>query len=146
MCHTSRDTELFELMITFQRIRDEQQFATVAIKTNITDTVRYTDELFDSLPGVAVTFPVSRLVVDVERFEDDHFEPMSSRGMGVLYYQTHDQRPLRRPLAEEERRLLLDQFYRPHHRALETAVETALLTQGGAMLIDCHSFPSRALP
>ena len=34
-------------MITFQRIRDEQQFATVAIKTNITDTVRYTDELFD---------------------------------------------------------------------------------------------------
>ena len=106
----------------------------------------YTDELFDALPGVAVTFPVSRLVVDVERFEEDHLEPMSSRGMGVLYTQTHDQRPLRRLLADEERRLLLDKYYRPHHQALEAAVERALLTQGRALLLDCHSFPSRALP
>ena len=109
-------------------------------------TDRYTDELFDDLPGVAVTFPVSRLLVDVERFEDDHLEPMSSRGMGALYRQTHDQRPLRRALSAEERKCLLHQFYRPHHQALEAAVETALQAHGRALLIDCHSFPSRALP
>jgi N-formylglutamate deformylase len=79
-------------------------------------TDRYTDELFDDLPGVAVTFPISRLVVDVQRFEDDNLEPISSRRMGALYRQTHDQRPLRRTLSVEECGFLLDQFYRPHHQ------------------------------
>ena len=47
-------------------------------------TDRYTDALF-ALPrdvAVAVAFPVSRLVVDPERFPDDAVEPMARKGMG----------------------------------------------------------------
>ena len=43
----------------------------------------YTDELF-ALPAseaVTVRFPLSRLVLDPERFLDDPKEPMAARGM-----------------------------------------------------------------
>ena len=46
----------------------------------------FTDELF-TLPAreaVAIRFPVSRLVLDPERFIDDQQEVMASRGMGVI--------------------------------------------------------------
>jgi N-formylglutamate deformylase len=49
-------------------------------------TDSFTDELFALDPAVAATvsFPVSRLAVDPERFLDDAREPMAARGMGVL--------------------------------------------------------------
>jgi hypothetical protein len=40
-------------------------------------------------------FPVSRLVVDPERFVDDATEPMAACGMGVIYTQTSQRMPLR---------------------------------------------------
>ena len=45
----------------------------------------HTDALFTLSSDAATTvlFPVSRLVVDPERFADDDCEPMSSRGMGA---------------------------------------------------------------
>jgi N-formylglutamate amidohydrolase len=85
-------------------------------------TDRYTDELF-ALPASAattITFPVSRLVVDPERFLDDALESMSQRGMGVLYERTSTGAPLRSPPSADERRHLLAQFYEPHHAALRT--------------------------
>ena len=62
-------------------------------------TDHHTQDLFGQ--GVCssqiVASPVSRLVVDVERFEDGILEPMSSVGMGVVYTQTNDAKTLRRP-------------------------------------------------
>jgi N-formylglutamate deformylase len=109
-------------------------------------TDRYTDELFGDVPGPAVISPVSRLVVDMERFEDEHLEPMVECGMGVVYTQTHGGHALRRVPTESERKELLDLYYRPHHAAFESAVERTLVEQGRVLIIDCHSYPSQTLP
>jgi N-formylglutamate amidohydrolase len=47
-------------------------------------TDHYTDELFDYQfePVHRTVFPVSRLVLDPERFSDDALEPMAEKGMG----------------------------------------------------------------
>lgn len=54
----------------------------------------YTDELYRGLAALDATicFPVSRLVVDPERFLDDGREPMAERGMGATYMRTSDGR------------------------------------------------------
>jgi N-formylglutamate amidohydrolase len=111
-------------------------------------TDRYTDELF-ALPSnlaTTITFPVSRLVVDPERFTDDDSEPMARKGMGVVYERTAAGQPLRHPPSAEHRRQLLTRFYEPHHAALTTAVEIALAAHGTCLLLDGHSFPTRPLP
>ena len=112
-------------------------------------TDAYTDELFsaDLAPGdTTVIFPVSRLVVDPERFADDAAEPMAKRGMAAVYVKTHDGRSLRRVLAPDEKQALLDTYYSPHHQRLSEAVYFELATTGASLLLDCHSFPSTALP
>ena len=93
-----------------------------------------------------VKFPVSRLVVDVERFESDCDEYMAARGMGVIYKSTHELKPLRRPLLMAEREHLLSKWYRPHHALLTAAVDKALNEFRRALVIDVHSFPSLPLP
>lgn len=91
-------------------------------------------------------FPVSRLVVDPERFSDDHREPMAAKGMGVIYTRTSDGRPLRKALSDHERADLLATYYRPHHGALTADLESALAAKGRCLIVDCHSFSSRPLP
>jgi N-formylglutamate amidohydrolase len=111
-------------------------------------TDRYTDELF-ALPASAATmlrFPVSRLVVDPERFVDDADEPMAACGMGVIYTRASDGRRLRADPTPAERASLLARFYEPHHKALTDAVATLLDARGACLVIDGHSFPSRPLP
>lgn len=111
-------------------------------------TDHHTNALFAFPAELAttVTFPVSRLLVDPERFEDDDQEPMAKRGMGVVYARTAHQQPLRRPLDAEERETLLARYYRPHHAALTAAVEAALATHNRCLVIDAHSFPAVPLP
>jgi N-formylglutamate deformylase len=96
--------------------------------------------------GRVARAPVSRLVVDVERFEDDALEPMAAAGMGAVYTRTSSSRPLRRPLDPSKREALLERWYRPHHRRLEQLVEAALRHHGWTVVLDAHSFPSRPLP
>jgi N-formylglutamate amidohydrolase len=111
-------------------------------------TDHHTHDLFaqDVNSSQIVAAPVSRLVVDVERFEDDALEPMSGVGMGVVYTQTHDSKMLRRPISQHERDELINQWYRPHHLRLSNAVENAIKCHGRCLIIDCHSFPKKALP
>jgi N-formylglutamate deformylase len=111
-------------------------------------TDRYTHELFavPSTQATTVAFPVSRVVVDPERFADDAHEPMAGKGMGVIYTKTASGQPLRRPPSDEQRRNLLARFYEPHHAALTAAVETALGAHGGCLVLDGHSFPTRPQP
>jgi N-formylglutamate amidohydrolase len=53
---------------------------------------------------------------------------------------------LRLPPAEEERKVLLDNYYRPHHQRLADAVDAELKPEGRAVVLDCHRFPSKPLP
>lgn len=108
----------------------------------------FTDELFDiESPFIsAVRFPISRLVLDPERFADDALEPMAIKGMGVVYTRTSHDEALRTPPSDEEREALIDEFYKPHHQQLTNAVQLMLNHSEYALVIDCHSFPSQPLP
>lgn len=86
-------------------------------------TDAHTAQLFDAIrPRVAsIAFPVSRLVVDPERFVSDADEPMSRIGMGVVYTRTSDGHALRRSLSYAEHTALINSYYAPHHRTLTDA-------------------------
>ena len=109
-------------------------------------TDMHTADIYQVPGAERVVFPVSRLVVDPERFADDAGEIMAARGMGVLYTATSDEKPLRLPLSPDRRQQLLDAWYHPHHRRLHEAVAARRNAFGYAVIVDCHSFPSRALP
>jgi N-formylglutamate deformylase len=65
--------------------------------------------------------------------------------MGVIYEKTALLTPLRAPPSAAERERLLATYYRPHHELLARAVDR-LRESGPCLIIDGHSFPSRALP
>ena len=101
----------------------------------------FTDELFAVQNCVAVTYPVSRIVADPERFESDEDEAMSRVGRGVVYFNRSNGKGMRRSITNHERESLLATFYRPHHRALEEITARALNGRGSALIVDAHSFP-----
>ena len=104
-------------------------------------TDHHTDQLFD-LPGARrCVFPVSRLVVDPERFIEDSME---SVGMGVVYTHTSSGKPLRQ-ISPRQRQRLIDQYYHPHHQLLTTMASEVLSIHGRCLIIDCHSFPAKPL-
>ena len=98
--------------------------------------------------GKIVEFPVSRLLVDPERFSDDKKESMTEVGMGVLYTKTSKGEKLRslKSVVGEFRDRLLNEYYFPHHMAFAKMVEEEFLRSGTAVIVDCHSFPSKPLP
>jgi N-formylglutamate deformylase len=99
-----------------------------------------------ALSAKTVRAPVSRLVVDVERFASDDDEPMAARGMGAVYSAASDLQMLRRPLSAIEREDLMRTYYWPHHERFEAAVTAALEHHGRCLVIDGHSFAAQALP
>lgn len=108
---------------------------------------RYTGELFGSgWPAAqAWTAPVSRLVVDVERFRSDDQEACAAVGMGAVYVRGTRGQALRRP-DPERREVLLKTYYDPHHCACEAATAQALATWGRCVVLDAHSYPTVPLP
>lgn len=111
-------------------------------------TDHYTDELFDYQfePAHRIAFPVSRLVLDPERFTDDAQEPMAEEGMGVVYIKTSDGKPIRHPGFISTKKELIEEFYLPHHKELEAVVTESLRNYHSCIIFDCHSFPSEPLP
>ena len=114
---------------------------------NIKMTDSYTEELFIDCVAKndeTIIFPVSRLLVDVERFSEDAKEPMSEIGMGMLYRSCHDLSELRSSNAFGEE--LRKTYYDQHHEAFTDLVDKQLKSAGEALIIDCHSFPTKPWP
>ena len=112
-------------------------------------TDAYVDKLFSFIGknyGIMICFNISRMVVDPERFEDDASEPMAKKGMGVIYEKTNDGKALKKKPTKKQREMLLEKYYRPYHKAIENEVEVLLDKFGKCLILDCHSFPSIALP
>ena len=78
-------------------------------------TDHYTDDLFDVSNSniYQLKFSLSRLLVDVERFERDELEIMSNVGMGCVYEKTHNGKSLKN--VEHIKEELITNFYKIHH-------------------------------
>ena len=109
-------------------------------------TDHFTDELFDiSCSNIhQLKFPLSRLLVDVERFEEDELEPMFKVGMGCIYEKTHDGKSLK--LVKDIKDELINKFYKTHHENFTKIVDAKLKQNNKVLIIDCHSFPKYPLP
>ncbi|MFH1974439.1 MAG: N-formylglutamate amidohydrolase [Pseudomonadota bacterium] len=121
-------------------LSDKELLAEILLMTDA-----FTDELFALPEATILRFPISRLLVDVERFSDDTKEPMSSVGMGMIYNRTAYGNELKRELQPHERKVL-EQYYTTHHERLFEEVNKELESFGQALIADCHSFPSIPLP
>jgi N-formylglutamate deformylase len=104
-----------------------------------------TGELFQYNNASRLVFPVSRLISDVKRFEDDQQETMAKVGMGVCYEKTTAGDSLRQVTAAK-RQEILETYYRPHHERLTAMVDDELALNQHALIIDCHSYPNEHLP
>ena len=87
---------------------------------------------------------LSRLVVDPERFPDER-EEMEAVGMGFAYTATSDGKPLRH-LSPADRAGLKERWYDPYAAALERLVGEVRERFERCVIVDLHSYPSRALP
>jgi N-formylglutamate amidohydrolase len=101
----------------------------------------YTDEMArQAWPDARIVeAEVSRIVVDVERYDDDSREEMSEVGRGVIYTCDHLMRPLRRPLIGPRREELLERYYRQHWKRLRSEA-------ADAVLVDLHTYPAAPWP
>ena len=111
-----------DLRDTFLLSEQELQAELNRITDHATDLIF--QQAFPAAP--AAVFPISRLVVDPERFCDDSKEPMSSVGMGVIYTRGTFPQKIREAPSPLARQRLLDEFYLLHHLKLEEIVDQAL--------------------
>jgi N-formylglutamate amidohydrolase len=93
-------------------------------------------------PTVIVN-PVSRFVVDVERFPDER-EEMAAVGMGAVYTRGTRGQAIRATGSVEDRdhaEALLAAYFRPWGNEVARLVD-----EGAAVLLDIHSYPAQPLP
>jgi len=82
---------------------------------------------------------VSRIIVDVERYDDDSSEEMAEVGRGVFYTCDHLMRPIRKTLSVPRREDLLTRYHRPHWKRLRAQAANAIL-------VDLHTYPAEPWP
>jgi N-formylglutamate deformylase len=123
---------------------DELAVEVAALTDHRTDAVaRAAADRARVRPWVVVN-PVSRFVVDPERFPDER-EEMAAVGMAAVYTRgTRGQRI--RADDPDHRDALLAAYYTPWADAVADLVDARLAATGRAMLLDVHSYPSTPLP
>ncbi|MFP3986774.1 N-formylglutamate amidohydrolase [Streptomyces sp. E11-3] len=133
-----------------QAVRDGISLDDAALQDELDQlTDAHTDTLAEQAAAAAAVTPwrfvnrLSRLVVDPERFPDER-EEMRAVGMGAVY--THTSRRARLRPADTDPKPLIDAYFEPYAQAVTDAVEDRLAATGRAVLVDVHSYPSRALP
>ena len=113
-------------------------------------TDRFTDQLFAQASNYGATLfvnRISRLVMDPERFAGDQDEPMSAKGMGAIYTRTSGGGELRtESFSVSDCQAVMDDLYWPYSNAFHNLVTEQLDQFGRCLIIDGHSFPSKALP
>jgi N-formylglutamate amidohydrolase len=105
--------------------------------------------------GAAIQ-PVPRAVIDCNRDEEEvdpaaiagiglaPVGPRARNGLGLVPSRTHRHGMLwRRPIDRAELDRRIDQVHRPYHRALAEGLDALQTRHGEALLLDCHSMPSR---
>lgn len=98
------------------------------------------DELYAFLPN-KITSVYSRFAVDLERYADDDKEPMSRKGIGMLYTRLTDGTPFDRSVFGAD--AFFARYYHQQHTLLKTKLEEA---GNGSLLLDLHSFNPYPLP
>lgn len=99
----------------------------------------HTEDLFSKNDYDKIVFEYSRFFCDVERFYDDDLEPMSKKGMGVIYKKgVLNDEIIRRDLDENEIEEIKG-IYNKHHNS----VREILLKTENPFLVDCHSFSNK---
>lgn len=122
-----------------------QYFTTDNLKDEIIKlTDHYCDDLFSCMHEM-ISFPVSRLVCDAERFRDDEKESMSKKGMGAVYIKGHKQ-DIIKEISKDDKERVIREYYDTHHERLNAAVRKRLDTFGKCLIIDGHSFYESPLP
>ena len=104
----------------------------------------------------AVVQNIPRAVIDCNRDEEEvdpaaiagispaPVGPRARYGLGLVPSRTHRHGSLwRRPVDRAELQRRIDEVHRPYHHALAELLESLSVQHGEALLIDCHSMPSR---
>lgn len=118
---------LYDNQLSFWNI-DERFINDIVLKW----TDWHTDFLFHGYKSESVKtvrFPYSRFIVDAERLWDD---PLEKHGQGILYKQFDG---YTRTVPKENKKQLLGLWHWHQQRLRDNLCE-------GALLLDCHSFPS----
>lgn len=128
----------------------QHEIATMADLHMDTILARIRSRLIETrLGGIApytLVNPNARIFMDPERFNDER-EEMNTVGMGVVYTNGHDRRPLyATELPSGERESRIRDYYDPYSDALIHLTRTILDRFGRALFIDLHSYATRALP
>ena len=103
--------------------------------------------IVQNVPRAAIDCNRDESEVDPAAIEGIGPAPVGSRarfGLGLVPSRTHRHGALwRRPIARTELSQRIEQIHRPYHMALAQALEMLARRFGEAILIDCHSMPSR---
>ena len=94
-----------------------------------------TDKIFNIENTTKIIFDYNRVFCDVERLPDEQ-EEMFKVGRGFYYTHTDEGLELR----DESDKETVRNLYNAHHTLLEETVQSHLLHNDIAVIIDCHSF------